>query len=184
MGGQDSQGVGLVLWQAVCVTCTLNCEHVGIQNKTGKPFFTWLGGMANLKISTSILLAMGDEADSQPKVFRLQFNFPYSPFPLDQHHPCCGDLAKVLPWPAHDPPVCSYWNKFDGEAFFVTKHFSGYERWVPAKDHLLRCYTNLHGVKKGRAMVNQMLPVVGAFLGIPAVDTTSHGLDFTVRFKK
>lgn len=101
--------------------------------------------------------------------------FPYDSF--HWHPPCWVGATKVeLPWPAHDPPMRSFWTVSNNEPWYVTVHYSGYGVWQPGKDFLLKQVCLLHGVRKGRQMVLHMLPVIRAHLGIPAIDETSQGL--------
>ena len=76
-------------------------------------------------------------------------------------------VAKVgLPWPAYDPPMCSYWAESLGKAFYVTEHFSGWTQWKEAGPAVMLLY-NHHGARVAKKMAAHILPKVNHYLGLP-----------------
>lgn len=103
------------------------------------------------------------ETPATEHVFKLHWNLLFNGCAFCS---CCS--KATLPWPASDPPLCTCWVKSDAQPFLLTRHFSGWGEWTPAHEALVGMYCQSHTKKVARKMATAMLPVVRAYLGLPA----------------
>ena len=84
---------------------------------------------------------------------------------------CCGGTeAKMpaLPWPVGDPPLTSSWKQHGGQAYHVTRHFSGYLHWQPAQEALEQMLQGKRAPLMAMRLAKAMLPLVNTYCGVDA----------------
>lgn len=96
-----------------------------------------------------------------------------------------AEAQTPLPWPAFDPPLCSFWKEHDGHPYKVTRHFSGYLHWVPAKVALkvmCRQQFTTSSSTFTRKMAKAMLPQVASYCGLSDESQVLTGKCLVVMF--